>query len=61
VTGPREAVLKSRIHGGIKAREINVEEARASSGWTPCGGKISKFAMDLLDGGTTRFNRGVPH
>jgi hypothetical protein len=27
VTGPREAVLKKRIHGGTKARENNVEEA----------------------------------
>jgi hypothetical protein len=25
-TGPRDAVLKLRIHGGIKARENNVEE-----------------------------------
>jgi hypothetical protein len=28
VTGPREAVLKPRIHGGIKARESNIEEVR---------------------------------
>jgi hypothetical protein len=25
-TGPRDAVLQVRIHGGIKARENNVEE-----------------------------------
>jgi hypothetical protein len=35
-SGPREAVLESpsvmRIHGGIKAREIDVEEPVASSG-----------------------------
>jgi hypothetical protein len=26
------------IHGGIKAREINVEEAHADSGWSPLEG-----------------------
>jgi hypothetical protein len=36
VTGPREAVLTQRIHGGTKARENNVEEAYASSGCSPC-------------------------
>jgi hypothetical protein len=41
----------------MKARENNVGAARASSGWTPCSEKISKFAMGLLDGDTTSFNR----
>jgi hypothetical protein len=54
VTGPREAVLKPRIHGGIKARENNNEEAFASSGWSPCAGEIPKLANRLLKGGTTR-------
>jgi hypothetical protein len=35
VAGPRDAVLNLRIHGGIKARENNDEEAQASSGCSP--------------------------